>query len=295
MSFKIRNLSASAVEIDDLGIYIGIGEEHDLRENEASDIAASVDLVVEINNNNIIVIDPLEIGSPLVQLTKAESLECINFANDAHYRIHGATISQLDDVSSSPPIDGQVLTFDTTNGWQPENPVTGVTDHILLSNIGTNTHPQIDAHIADTAGHFSMFPLTFASGGSTFNKWLSYPGENGLTSNVTPAVVPFDSKLIGIIFSNGTDGSSTDVEIYVAPYSSGNTDNIVLTWQLRTMRVALKTTFASEILFSAGDKIGIYCKKVSSSSNPSDVAVAIYLQPTTINTGEQTEDYSGNF
>ncbi|MDM8548383.1 hypothetical protein QUF61_17975 [Candidatus Venteria ishoeyi] len=64
------------------------------------------------------------------------------------------SIKTLSDVfTTMSPIDGQVLTYDTTNGWQSETPASGVTDHTLLSNIGTNTHVQIDTHIADDTKH----------------------------------------------------------------------------------------------------------------------------------------------
>jgi len=36
-----------------------------------------------------------------------------------------AVISDLNDVASTTPTDGQVLTYDTTNGWQPETPSAG--------------------------------------------------------------------------------------------------------------------------------------------------------------------------
>lgn len=65
-------------------------------------------------------------------------------------------LNDITDVTISSVIDGQILTYDTTNGWQNETPVSGVTDHILLSNIGTNTHAQIDTHLANTANPHSV-------------------------------------------------------------------------------------------------------------------------------------------
>ena len=42
--------------------------------------------------------------------------------------ITGQSIKNLSDVySSMAPTDGQVLTFDTTNGWQAETPASGAT------------------------------------------------------------------------------------------------------------------------------------------------------------------------
>jgi hypothetical protein len=68
--------------------------------------------------------------------------------------ITGESIKDLSDVfSSMTPSDGQALIYDTTNGWQAETLPSGVTDHTLLSNIGTNTHAQIDTHLALTNEH----------------------------------------------------------------------------------------------------------------------------------------------
>jgi hypothetical protein len=39
--------------------------------------------------------------------------------------ITGEALSDLSDVASTTPTDGQVLTYDTTNGWQPETPASG--------------------------------------------------------------------------------------------------------------------------------------------------------------------------
>jgi hypothetical protein len=45
----------------------------------------------------------------------------------------------------------------------------GVTDHTLLTNIGTNTHAQIDTHIADTSIHFTAASLSGTYATTTLN------------------------------------------------------------------------------------------------------------------------------
>lgn len=60
-------------------------------------------------------------------------------------------------ISSGTPGSGKVLTASDSSGnatWT--TPTTGVTDHTLLTNIGTNTHAQIDSHIANTSNPHSV-------------------------------------------------------------------------------------------------------------------------------------------
>ena len=65
-------------------------------------------------------------GSPLTN-TEVDS----NFSNlntDKLEDITSESIKNLSDVySAMSPTDGQVLTYDTTNGWQSETPSGGVT------------------------------------------------------------------------------------------------------------------------------------------------------------------------
>ena len=131
--------------------------------------------------------------------------------------ITAESIKDLSDVfTTMTPVDGQVLTFDTTNGWQSENPVTGVTDHTLLSNIGTNTHAQIDTHIADGTIHFTQAAISITE--SQISDLGAYiTGITGESikdlSDVFSTMTPIDGQVLTFDTTNGwqaeTSGSGT--------------------------------------------------------------------------------------
>ncbi|MEX0748739.1 MAG: hypothetical protein WD467_03520 [Candidatus Saccharimonadales bacterium] len=71
-------------------------------------------------------------------------------------------LADLADVVETAASDGQVLTFDTTNGWQPETPAVGITSHSGLSDLGADDHLQYQ--IADIAQFAREGTLSVASG-----------------------------------------------------------------------------------------------------------------------------------
>jgi hypothetical protein len=106
---------------------------------------------VQIDNH--ILDDTIHFTQAEISITESQISDFGSYIED----ITGSSIKDLSDVNSSmTPLDGQVLTYDNVNGWEASSTGAGVSDHLLLSNIGTNTHEQIDTHIADnTLYHYS--------------------------------------------------------------------------------------------------------------------------------------------
>jgi len=73
-------------------------------------------------------------------------------------------LANLQDVVVGTPSDGQVLTYESaTSKYKPKTPASGVTDHTLLSNIGTNSHETIDTFISSKGAVSGLAPLNASS------------------------------------------------------------------------------------------------------------------------------------
>lgn len=136
-------------------------------------------------------------------------------------------VTDLSDATVTTPIAGQVLTYSGTE-WVNTTPAAGVTDHTLLSNIGTNTHAQIDTamtRLADTSGTNTgdetvttiktKLGITTLSGSNTGDQDLS--GYSLTSHNHTGTYEPADSTIlkdsdIGVsVQAYDVDTAKTDV------------------------------------------------------------------------------------
>ena len=115
-----------------------------------------------------------------------------DLATSALQDITAEPIGDLSDVviGGSPLLTGHTLTYDGAN-WINQTPASGITDHTLLSNIGSNTHAQIDAHIIDTTIHFStlagLSDVIVAGSPAVTNQVLTFDGTNWVNADIPPA------------------------------------------------------------------------------------------------------------
>lgn len=99
MGFIVRNITSGSpqpdVLLDDLGLVVYGGLESDLSLQQANHIASSTDLVNAINNNQLIVLDPLDNSTPFTLL---QSLDVVEEHNNP--QLHNRINTKI----GSPPI-----------------------------------------------------------------------------------------------------------------------------------------------------------------------------------------------
>ena len=109
-----------------------------------------------------------------------------------------AVISDLNDVASTTPTDGQVLTYDTTNGWQPETPsggggavdsVNGQTGIVVLDADDIDDSTTINKFT--TAADISK--LAGIEAGAEVNDVDSVNGQTGVVSLDTADLTDVDT------------------------------------------------------------------------------------------------------
>jgi len=157
----------------------------------------------------------------------------------------------LSDLQQSGASTNQVPQWNGS-AWVPANMSSGVTDHTLLSNIGTNTHAQIDSHIASTSNPHSVTKSQVGLG-NVVNL------DTSTTANITDSTnkrFVTDANLTVINNTSGTNTGDQDLSGYEL-LSNKATDLTVLNNTLYPTTQAVQNAInsavsASEIFMLSG-------------------------------------------
>ena len=121
-----------------------------------------------------------------------------------------AALSDLVDVSSASPTDGQVLTYDTTNGWQPED---SQGSEYTISEISTNTAAQKEFIYVLTASLTVTLPASPSVGDK-----LAIVNTSGTT---TPVVARNGSLIMGAAEDFTIDVNNVAIELIYTGATKG--------------------------------------------------------------------------
>ncbi len=193
MSFIVRNLTAGAIALNDLGLEIAAGANYDMLDEAAQDVQASGqtggDLNTEVNAGNLIVINPKD---GVTQLSQSDSITVIQVHNDPNWGIRGAVINDLDDVDTTGAAIGDVLQIGGTGSFAV------VTPSVLGGNIALGDLSDVTDATGHTLGEFYILQGDGAG---------SHTMVNGATD--TSLFVPFLEDTTGNVVGGGVQTDLT--------------------------------------------------------------------------------------
>ena len=205
MSFVIRNLTGSAVALDDLGITIAASADRDVTDLQPQDVALSTDLTTAIGAGTLAVLSPLD---GVTVLGIADSTEVVQAHNDPHWGIRAGTLDQLDDVDLTGAAEDFVLQQNGSGTYVPVSPAT-----IASGNINLGDLADVDDGTAHTANTVYVF-----KGDGTNLDVVDFTADGDVVEGI--------QDIVGAMGVNGTD--TTFVYTDAAGTIQWNVDDVFL-------------------------------------------------------------------
>jgi len=136
-----------------------------------------------------------------------------------------------------------------------------------------------------------LFQLHFHENGDVMDKWLQT--AESVSSNYSPHIIPWDSKLIAIAYSNEKNDKTATLELYKSDYNAGGTEVLDFSWAVNNIRTGVQKDFGGDLLYTKGDKLLMYVD----GGTLRKVNVILYFAITeeTNTTDTITESFSGKF
>ena len=181
------------------------------------------------------------------------------------------TLNDLTDANITAPVDGQLLRYDGASGqW-------------------------VNGSLSELAPLGKTYSIDFGNqSGAGTNIWMG-TDDVIVPSNATPHIIPWDSALLGITYTNSVASAGCDIEIHRVPWGSASqVSTNLLTIPMRAARSVRKTSFTTPVTFSAGDHLAIYIRTVAGQTAPSASFCVVHLMITSNVTSDVQETYTGN-
>lgn len=159
-------------------------------------------------------------------------------------------LGELDDVTIGSPTSGQVLSYNGTN-W-----VNAQLAHSDLSGIGTNTHAQIDTHIASaTNPHSATLTQTnlYVTGVLDVSNTAPYFTLTDTTTSAKSLKIDVDGNIAQIREKNGASGSLLALDLVNKRLGIGTASP---SWTLHVAGGVLVDTYPTVFLNDTSNYIG---------------------------------------
>ncbi len=123
-----------------------------------------------------------------------------------------------------------------------------------------------------------LYQMIFSVNGIIKNAWMDQGADN-VSSDSTFAITLARSKVVAFTYTNSRTDVDVDLEIYSTPEGIAPTiqQDLEFTWSLTDVRSARKSNFASDIIFEAGDKVGVFSNDPGGTT-PSSAIFIVFLQ-----------------
>lgn len=162
-----------------------------------------------------------------------------------------------------------------------------------LTNLVNTWECPIDDTSNDLENMVSEFviPAIFAYNSSARNRWLDNTYD-GVSSNESPFVVPFDGIIKAVTYSNENYYADTRIEIHrTSKFDEPDRDSEVIhTETLYNIRTAVYT---ANVSVSSGDKIAVFLTDIGSS--PKGPIVTLYISSANTTVVDIEDDFRDDF
>jgi hypothetical protein len=257
----LKNTTGSDIFLEFPGITVPASGQVTINVEEYKDIAAESALITEltplINSGDIVV------NNGTVDYSAADGIRFLEYPDRLTVQ-EGGTDTTI--VTKSINFTGSAATTDQGDG-------------------------NVDIEVGATL-FGALWQLAYTEDGDADNEWLGLY-DRGNKSNQTFGVIPFDSEICVITYSNSKGGSDCDIELHLADAGDDNNNVKIYNWEIRDKRVDCVSTFTTPIQVNAGDKLGVYCQ--DQGTDAKNVAVVIYFRIINTNKCDSGENFSGNF
>lgn len=151
----------------------------------------------------------------------------------------------------------KVSSNDTTANYLLSKLVAGGGITLTEQNNGANENILVSSNLSQ-----QIYCTTFVDNAGALNSWMGI-SDDGIASDASPLIQPFNTQLIAWAFGNNANGTDTDIEIYKNGTGAGQ---LVATYPVRNSRYAWASNI-TPVTFNAGERCSVFLRDQGGNAN----------------------------